>query len=473
MNVDINILFKKFLSFFVVLIAFGCIKAQTYSRVTTWYDGSKMNDAKVDSYIFTKKKGIYYKLASSSLGYDVKAFGAKGDGKADDTKAINRAIEVCTKVKGSLAISKGIYRINSDSVSTGIRLVDNAILNFDKDGIFKALPNKSNFYSIIRVYNVRNVIINNATVIGERDFHLGNGGEWGYGIHIENSENVTVNNASIANCWGDGIYIGNKMYSSNQRFSTNTININSPVIENCRRNGISICMGQNITVKDAVIKNINGTLPQAGIDIEPEWDRGVLPIVFDNIKIINPYTENCAGDGIQFFLNFLSDKGLSTNIAIINHKDNGSNTGVTFYKTFGKIGGAINIENPEWKNNKTHALKMIDYTYNGPPIVTISNPQIINWNRNNSSDSFFSSAISIVSKERLSNKVGNLKLVNSSFNYDKNGNNGVLNITNVTRGMGNFEVDGVKELVNVSNVIPVLSGMQVNDSTKKLVLKKR
>lgn len=473
MNVDINIRFKKYLSFFVVLIAFGCINAQSYSRVTTWYDGSTMTDSKVDNYIYTKKNGKYYKLSSLKKGYDVKIFDAKGDGNTDDTRAINKAISVCSKLNLEVYISKGFYRINADSMYTGVNLVDNAVINFDKDATFKASPNKSNFYTIIRIYDVKNVVINNPRIIGDRDFHKGKGGEWGYGIHIENSENVTVNNASVSNCWGDGIYIGNKMYSSNQRFSTNSININSPVVENCRRNGISICMGQNITVKNAVIKNINGTLPQAGIDIEPEWDRGVLPIVFDNIKIINTYTENCAGDGIQFFLNFLSDKGLSTNIDIINHKDNGSNTGVTFYKTFGKIGGAINIENPEWKNNKTHALKMIDYTYNGPPIVTISNPQIINWNRNNSSDSFFSSAISIVSEERLSNKVGNLKLVNSSFNYDKNGNNDVLNITNVKRGMGNFEIDGVKELVNVSNVIPVLSGMQVNDSTKKLVLKKR
>lgn len=467
----------RILKYFLILILINSInvQAQTLNLTTKWYDGSTMTDSKVDNYIYTKKNGKYYKLSSLTKGYDVKIFDAKGDGNTDDTKAINKAISVCSKLNLEVYISKGIYRINADSMYTGVNLVDNAVINFDKDAIFKASPNKSNFYTIIRIYDVKNVVINNPRIIGDRDFHKGKGGEWGYGIHIENAENITINNGIITNCWGDGIYIGNKMYDNRQRFSTKKIIINSPYVDNCRRNGISVCMGEDITVKDAVIKNINGTLPQAGIDIEPEWDRGILPIVFNNIKIINPITENCKGDGIQLYLNLLADKGLESNIDIINHNDFGSNTGITFYKTFGVVSGKINISDPIWKNNKTHGLKMIDYTYNGPPMVYISNPKFINWNKNNSKESRLTSAISLVSEERKSNKIGNMIMTSPSFIKEVSNANkdDILNITNVTKGLGNLQIKNVEKIINVDNIIEEREGLQIIDKNNKLLLKKK
>ena len=88
----------------------------------------------------------------------------------------------------------------------------------------------------------------------------------GYGLRIENSQKVIINGAKISDFWRDGINIGYKMFDNSQNFSTNHINIISHSIENYQRNGISICIGCYITVKDAMIKNINGTLPKAGID---------------------------------------------------------------------------------------------------------------------------------------------------------------------------------------------------------------
>ena len=38
--------------------------------------------------------------------------------------------------------------------------------------------------------------------------HTGNTGEWGHGIAVFGSTNVTIENVDISQCWGDGIYLG-------------------------------------------------------------------------------------------------------------------------------------------------------------------------------------------------------------------------------------------------------------------------
>lgn len=452
------------------------VENQKFKIVQKWFDGSAMDNTKVDSIIYIKKYGKYYKrILDTNKGYDVKIFGAKGDAKNDDTQFINKAIKICSNIKSPINITEGEYKINCDTLYTGVIAANDMVLNFSDNAVFKALINKTGFYSILRIYNVQNIIVNNPRVVGDRKEHIIKKGEWGYGIYIENSQNVNINNAKVVDCWGDGIYIGNKMYDNTQRFSTNNISITNPIVDNCRRNGIAICMGQNITIKNAIIKNINGTSPQAGIDIEPEWDRGILPILFNDIKIINPYTENCSGDGIQIFLNFLGGKDVETNIDLINHKDLGSNTGVTFYKTFGKIKGRINIIAPNWTNNKTHGIKMIDYTYNGPPIVTITNPKIINWNRNFASSSRENSAILLVSEERFSNKIGNVIIVRPSFVIEDGftNDNSIFNIQNATKGLGNLELQDVVKIENAENFITSEEGLIISDKNKKLSLKKK
>ena len=134
---------------------------------------------------------------------------------------------------------------------------------------------------IIRVTG-RNVHIHGGgSIVGDRRTHKGKAGEWGMGIRLHGASNVTVNSLSITDCWGDCIYIGG---------GSENVKIDSCVLRDSRRQGISITHANNVIVSDCRIANISGTMPQYAIDIEPN-----KRCIVDNILIRGVTVENCEG----------------------------------------------------------------------------------------------------------------------------------------------------------------------------------
>ncbi|WP_185960008.1 right-handed parallel beta-helix repeat-containing protein [Planococcus soli] len=223
----------------------------------------------------------------------VSSFGAIGDDQKEDTDAIQKAIDFQSDHGGGVVIlSKGVYLI--DSVKSLI-LKDNITLKFKKGAILQAIPNKADNYEVVRIKDVKNVTLTgDVNIKGDRLNHIGKTGEWGFGISITGSENIKVENAEISNCWGDGIYIG----STEIKGYSNQINISDVTLINNRRQGISIISAKNLEISNANILNTNGTAPESGIDLEPNFSTEYL----ENIKITNLKTENNSGYGLQIYL---------------------------------------------------------------------------------------------------------------------------------------------------------------------------
>ena len=86
-----------------------------YRETTTWHDGTTMDDSKVDGDIFVKRGSKYYVLSEfiNQKIINVKKIGAVGDGIADDTNAILKAINFVRNFNGkkiTIFIPNGIYR---------------------------------------------------------------------------------------------------------------------------------------------------------------------------------------------------------------------------------------------------------------------------------------------------------------------------------------------------------------------------
>lgn len=208
-------------------------------------------------------------------------------GTTDDTPYINKLLRDWENHPDQyeyMYLPAGVYHIDPveglDSSGTyyrwgGIMLTDNQKLIMSPSTLLIAIGNNKTNYQVIRVCGSTNVSISGGQIIGERNEHTGSGGEWGHGINISGSINVTVKDVEISQCWGDGIYLG---FYEGIASDDNRVNIkrcsDGVTIENCnlhhnRRNNLSITDVSNVTIRNCRFDNAKGTDPQFGIDIEP------------------------------------------------------------------------------------------------------------------------------------------------------------------------------------------------------------
>ncbi|NRT10967.1 right-handed parallel beta-helix repeat-containing protein [Flavobacterium sp. 14A] len=241
--------------------------------------------------------------------------------------------------------------------STGLTLKSNSTLLFPKNSKLVAIGNNLPSYEILRIHDVSNLSLYAPTIIGERDLHTSTKGEWGMGISIRGSEDVKVYNATISNCWGDGIYIG-----SGKGPNINIV-IENASLDNNRRNGISVISAINLQIISPLISNTNGINPMAGIDIEPNTNGEEL----QNINIINAITFNNKNRGILLALNnFYGHTIKDISINILNHTDDQSGFAIGMSLDSQKdlnrnsVQGRINIKNSLWKKSKISPIQFYD-----------------------------------------------------------------------------------------------------------------
>lgn len=233
----------------------------------------------------------------------------------------------------------------------GIKLKSNSSIFFDINSALILMPTTKDTYSVLQIYDIKNVNIYNPTLIGDRKNHEGNKGEWGMGIRIQDSENINIYNVNIKDMWGDGIYI-----TSYTNVKSNNITIKNGLIDNVRRNGISIISGKNITIDSVQISNTNGTPPASGIDVEPNKSTDII----QNLKLMNILTVNNERDGIILdFTNLVNNENKNEVTVIVkNHRDKGSRYGFRFAafrksnKNEESLKGNITVENAEWNDTK-------------------------------------------------------------------------------------------------------------------------
>lgn len=203
--------------------------------------------------------------SGGAMAINVRDKGAKGDGKSDDTMAIQSAIDALPAAGGTVHVPAGHYMVDA---TRALLLRANTIFEMDPDATIEAFPNALKRSHVIKVWRADNVQIRGGRIVGEREGHTGEGGEWGYGINIQASHNVKVSGTHISNCWGDGIWIGALGRGLAQVVSTD-ITIENVVSTNNRRQGMSIGPCKGVRVINCTFSNTNGTAPQSGIDLEP------------------------------------------------------------------------------------------------------------------------------------------------------------------------------------------------------------
>jgi len=205
--------------------------------------------------------------AAGAPTYNVKNYGAVGNGTQDDTNAIQAAINaVDPAAGGTVYVPSGVYivRYNAQGDNASLKLKSNMTFQMDPAAEIKLMANSSDYYQILNLGNVQNVTITGGTITGDRNTHTGNTGEWGYGMSVWDSKDITISGVKARNCWGDGFFV-----NGTNGTTTQNVTIQNCTADNNRRQGLSICDLNGGTVTGSTFINTNGTSPQAGIDLEP------------------------------------------------------------------------------------------------------------------------------------------------------------------------------------------------------------
>jgi polygalacturonase len=228
---------------------------------------------------------------------NVIALGVSRDGITDATKIFQKAIDsVAGLGGGTVVVPAGRYLIDAD---VSVRLKSRVTLQMtDSTTEIVAKPTKSSRSYILMIVNATDVKVVGGKIIGERNEHLDTTGEWGMGIAVYASKNVTINGTKIYNCWGDGIVIGAKagapFYAPTASQNVSVKNVTS---DNNRRQAITIGKANGVLIDSCLLTGTNGTKPMAGIDIEPDRDTA------QNITIQNSVVAYNKGPGIEIYVN--------------------------------------------------------------------------------------------------------------------------------------------------------------------------
>jgi hypothetical protein len=222
---------------------------------------------------------------TSSLVVDVRKKGAKGDGKANDTKKIQEAINEVAGTGGTVYVPNGTYMVRATGKGR-LRLRSKMTLKFADGAVLKVIPNRARSYSVLKIGKATDVNVIGGTLLGDRAAHEGKAGEWGMGIRIgPEVKRVTIAGVTAKEMWGDGFYVE----------GATDVALCSVVATHNRRQGLSIVEANRLLVTNSVFQQTRGTRPSAGIDIEPDRpEQKVINILIERSKFINN-----AGGGIM------------------------------------------------------------------------------------------------------------------------------------------------------------------------------
>ena len=205
----------------------------------------------------------------------VNQFGAYGDSTHDDTAVIRAAVNSDASVIQFINGSTYMVTPYNDDNEYGIEIPSNKIVDLCESTVM-VITNNRGRYKVFSFKDVSNSSIKNGTIIGDVSTHTGNTGEWGYGISIIHSYNITLDRLYITKCWGDGININ---FKETENFESNNITITNCICDDNRRQGMSIEAGNNIYVENCKFINTGKTAytaPGAGVDIEPLVDNKTM-----------------------------------------------------------------------------------------------------------------------------------------------------------------------------------------------------
>lgn len=198
------------------------------------------------------------------------------DGVNDDAPVINEILSVCKRI----FFPRGTYRLisayNQENFHIGIRQ-SHVLLTGEKETVFLTKEQLGHVCVFSKpsdiTSSVKDICIKGITfrTVNDGSVFL----EWTHAIQTKGVNNLTIENCTIEDFWGDGICLnhygdtpetGERSRNQNVRILNNVI-IGGKLHNN--RNGISIINGKNVLIQGNTICNTSRHDMPGAIDVEP------------------------------------------------------------------------------------------------------------------------------------------------------------------------------------------------------------
>ena len=308
---------------------------------------------------------------------NVKAFGAKGDGITDDTKAIQQVIDDAP-TNSIVYFPEGTYFVSRRSHAEAGCIYLKSSCTFQGEGmksIIKLKPQQENFTRIFYVEKINQVQICNFIFDGNSLLQIKNGktNEHLHCIYINEAKQIKIRNCVFQNTGGDGI--GLRGFWKNP--STNIL-IDSCFFLNTHRDAITLGSGFNhIEIShcnfDSTVKSSVHTEPQSGITNDVKIHHNIFNACYnlsvagidtvqlatnfsiENNQFVNCFIWCCRSKNISIQNNhflFTKKMGCQSAIAMIQKNDSififdnsfdlkGNNYAVSLSSTTSQVGTVV------------------------------------------------------------------------------------------------------------------------------------
>jgi len=213
---------------------------------------------------------------------DVRAFGAVGDGIADDTAAIQAAIDAGTFVR----IPAGTYRVGRLTLKSKLALVG--------DGSGSVLQGRAGVILLQGLSPSPGTFLENIELRGLR--LTGAVTKAGFAEHVHlvsiaGVRNLLVDDVHFIGFQGDGLYLGASTDNSRHNLDVRVVNCTFDGIDKNNRNCLSVIDGDGVSVRGCIFRRSSRRDMPGFIDVEPNDSANVVR----NIQITGNHFEDTDG----------------------------------------------------------------------------------------------------------------------------------------------------------------------------------
>ena len=221
---------------------------------------------------------------------DARSYGARGDGVADDTRALQAGLAAASG--GRFFLPAGRYRVDADYGQGGsLQPASDTEIVLDAGATLKAMSSATPFSAVFFLRAVDRVSIAGGAIVGDRAGHFNTEGEQGHLLNVVGCADITVSDIRLSGAWGDGMIVA---YDDSSDRICERVDLRRVECHENRRQGLSIVVADRVTVVDCVFSGTSGVAPAAGADIEPDRPWSVSHVLFERCSF-----HNNSGSGLQ------------------------------------------------------------------------------------------------------------------------------------------------------------------------------